>query len=134
MSADTVRAGLLSFFSDFFVSVSLLELLPDDDNSFDFAFDVSVAFFKFVDGGAWALTTGIPDDFAFGSLFKLKLESLRSLRADENPLLELVRFDICVLDDRSDFSPLNNFNLSSMECFVGVAGMPFITMLPLPAM
>ena len=33
------------------------------------------------------------DDGIFESLFKLMLESLRSLRADEKPLLELVRFD-----------------------------------------
>lgn len=33
------------------------------------------------------------DDGRFESLFKLMLESLRSLLADENPLLELVRFD-----------------------------------------
>lgn len=33
------------------------------------------------------------DDGRFESLFKLMLESLRSLLADEKPLLELVRFD-----------------------------------------
>lgn len=33
------------------------------------------------------------DDGMAESLFKLMLESLRSLRADEKPLLELVRFD-----------------------------------------
>lgn len=132
ISAD-IRAGLLSFFSDFFVRVSLLELFADDDNNFDFVFvaGVSVLVFAFV-CGSW-LTTGIPDDLVVCSLFKLKLESLRSLRADEIPLLELVRFDICAFDERSDFSLLNNFNLSNIECLVGVAGVPFITILPLPA-
>lgn len=132
ISAD-IRAGLLSFFSDFFVKVSLLALFDEDDSSFDFVLvaGVSDLVFALVCGG-W-LTTGIPDDFVVCSLFKLKLESLRSLRADENPLLELVRFDICAFDERSDFSLLNNFNLSSIECLVGVAGAPFITILPLPA-
>lgn len=46
MSADT-RAGLLSFFSDFFVSVSLLELFDEDDNSFDFVFDADGSVFCF---------------------------------------------------------------------------------------
>lgn len=42
ISAD-IRAGLLSFLSDFFVNVSLLELFDDDDdnNSLDFVFDAA---------------------------------------------------------------------------------------------
>lgn len=135
ISADW-RAGLLSFFSDFFVSVSLLELFDDDNSNFDLVFDANVSddflLVSLVGGGGWL--TGIPDVFVVWSLFKLKLESLRSLRADEKPLLELVRFDICVFDERSDFSLLNNFNLSNIECLVGVAGAPFITILPLPPM
>uniref|UniRef100_A0A182UP66 Uncharacterized protein n=1 Tax=Anopheles merus TaxID=30066 RepID=A0A182UP66_ANOME len=52
-------------------------------------------------------------------LSRLRLESLRSLRADEKPLLELVRFEICDFwAARSCFSLLlNSLNLSSMECF-----------------
>lgn len=54
--------------------------------------------------------------------FKLKLESDRSLLADEKPLEELVRFDmvglfLCCLSVE-DLS-LNNFSLSSIECLVG---------------
>lgn len=51
-------------------------------------------------------------EVVFGSLFKLKLESLR---ADEKPLLELVRFD----DLERSLSLLKSFNLSSIECFAG---------------
>lgn len=53
---------------------------------------------------------------------RLRLESLRSLRADEKPLLELVRFEICDLPDapvvRSVLSLLlNSLSFSSIECF-----------------
>lgn len=47
------------------------------------------------------------------SLFKLRLESLRH---DEKPLLELVRFD--VWDFERSLSLLKSFSLSSIECFV----------------
>lgn len=92
-------------------------LLFDDDNNFDLDLDELLSgFFRLpvllgnavaMAGSAWVS-------------FRLKLLSLRSLRADEKPLLELVRFDICAFDERSDFSLLNNFNLSSMDCLVGV--------------
>lgn len=60
--------------------------------------------------------------------FKLRLESLRSLRADEKPLLELVRLEICDLldaaaadDDADDDGTLsvllNSFSFSSIDCF-----------------
>lgn len=125
-----IRAGLFSFFSDFFVSVSLLLVFDEDDNSFDLDLVVmGSGFFKILG----APCTEVPDALPFGiwSLFKLRLESLRSLRAEENPLLELVRFDICAFDDRSDFSLLNIFNLSSIECLVDVTAVPFATILPL---
>lgn len=55
---------------------------------------------------------------------RLKLESDLSLLADENPLEELVRFDTAVLllfcFSLLILSLLKSFNLSSMECFVGV--------------
>lgn len=55
------------------------------------------------------------------------LESLRSLRAEENPLLELVRLEVWVLvDDLSDLSFLNSFSLSSIECLVPVVGGAFV--------
>lgn len=66
-------------------------------------------------------------------LSRLRLESLRSLRADEKPLLELVRFEICDFwAARSCFSLLlNSLNLSSIECFwwfwAGLVGM-FVTL------
>lgn len=101
------RAGLLSFFSPFLpFKPSLLPFLDDD---FDFElFTSDFLMLPVLAGGGWPS-------------FKLRLESLLSLRADENPLLELVRFDICVLEERSDFSLLNNFNLSNMECLMGGA-------------
>lgn len=60
---------------------------------------------------------------------RLMLESLRSLRADENPLLELVRFEVCVfVEDRSDLSCLKSFSLSSMECFVPDVGVALLVL------
>uniref|UniRef100_A0A182ILG2 Uncharacterized protein n=1 Tax=Anopheles atroparvus TaxID=41427 RepID=A0A182ILG2_ANOAO len=68
------------------------------------------------------------DDF----VAELRLESLRSLRADEKPLLELVRLEICDFwAARSCFSLLlNSLNLSNIECFwcwAGLVGM-FVTL------
>lgn len=55
---------------------------------------------------------------------RLKLESDLSLLADEKPLEELVRFDTAVLLlcclSLFGLSLLKSFNLSSIECFVGV--------------
>lgn len=55
----------------------------------------------------------VEGDGIFESLLRLKLESLR---AEEKPLLELVRFDKCVL--LRSLSLLNNLSLSSIECLV----------------
>lgn len=90
---------------------------------FDLATEIS-GFFKWLPGA------GIDDardvDWLPTLSFKLKLESLCSLRADEMPLLELVCFDMWIFDDRSIFSLLKNFNLSSIECFIG-NGEPFVS-------
>jgi hypothetical protein len=81
---------------------AILELLLLDDALF---VPLTISFFLLLfDGNAMAEV--------FGSLFKLKLESLR---ADENPLEELVRFD----DFERSLSLLKSFNLSSIECFAG---------------
>lgn len=72
-----------------------------DPSSFD-GFDALAVSFLLLEGAG-----------RFKSLFKLRLESLR---ADENPLLELVRFDVWDLE--RSLSLLNNFSLSSIECFV----------------
>jgi hypothetical protein len=55
------------------------------------------------------------------SLLRLKLESLRSLRADEKPLELLVRFDNCVFGHSVDLSLLEKiFNFPNIDCLVGV--------------
>jgi hypothetical protein len=59
------------------------------------------------------------DDGMFESLFKLMLESLLSLLAEEKPLLELVRFDSWVFGI-SVLSFPNNFSFPSIDCFTGV--------------
>lgn len=73
-----------------------------DPSSFDGFDALALSAFLFLDGAG-----------RFKSLFKLRLESLR---ADENPLEELVRFEVWDLE--RSLSLLNNFSLSSIECFV----------------
>lgn len=74
------------------------------------------------------------DDGMLESLFKLMLESLRSLRAEEKPLLELVRFDSCVFGI-SVLSLPKSFSLPSIDCLTGVCccccRFPFVSSDPL---
>lgn len=73
---------------------------PSSLEGFD---DLAVSVFLLFEDGVWR----------FESLFRLRLESLR---AEEKPLLELVRFEVWDLE--RSLSLLNSFSLSSMECFV----------------
>lgn len=117
---------LLSFLSNFFAfNASRLPLFGAMASNFCFDFGWGIStFFR------WLAGAGSDDardvDWTPTPSFKLKLESLCSLRADEMPLLELVCFDMCILDERSIFSLWKNFNLSIIECFIGNA-VPFIS-------
>lgn len=121
---------VLSFFSTFLAfNVSRLPLFGVIANNFCFALaDAISGFFKWFPGAgnddARDVDCGLPT-----LSFKLKLESLCSLRADDMPLLELVVcFDMCILDERSIFSLLKNFNLSNIECFIVGEAVPFSSM------
>lgn len=116
---------LLSFFSNFLpFNASRLPLFGAIASNFclDLVDGIS-GFFKWFPGAGIDEARDV--DWPPNPSFKLKLESLCSLRADEMPLLELVCFDMCIFDDRSFFSLLKNFNLSNIECFIGNA-VPFV--------
>jgi hypothetical protein len=107
----------------FVVTFVVVVITVDGAGTFDVTFAITLAVsFDFFD-----MLLLLDDECEVGmfedSLFSERLESLRSLRADEKPLLELVRFDNCDLGHSLfvDLSfPENIFSLPSIDCFAGV--------------
>lgn len=132
------RAGSFGLFLDFsLLLVLLLDLLRFEEDSLgafeltnldltffpDLSFD-NVSFCCLKALGPIKLDDLICVFCVFDDSLRLKLESDLSLFADENPLEELVRFETAVVllccFSLLVLSLLKSFNLSSMECFVGV--------------
>lgn len=118
-ASELLRAGLFSFFSSFSLPVALVAddfcELPKSFDCFDCLPEGSLLRLAVTETAGGLICDRWPS-------FRLRLESLRSLRADEKPLLELVRFETCDLLDElwllGVLSLLKSFSLSSIECLV----------------